>query len=225
MMKKKTISFFSKITNLGSFRLFIYAIIISVLLTGSFFYLLIYFPDFLIKSNTGDFILDLTFIGLLYVLSGLIPSFLILIIVYRVIRLLYVSLIRLLYLVIDLINYKVFNNTNYNKTKKIIKKMKIDKKNDFNIFWIAPIVVLVIGVLPLPIGYYNLSRLVVCVCALYFANTFYKSKDITNLWIFGFIAILYNPILPIYLYEKFIWIIVNLITIFLFYKNKDKIIK
>ena len=223
MMKKKRISFFSKIANLGSFRLFIYAIIISILLTGSFFYLLIYFPDFLIKSNTGDFILDLTLIGRFYILSGFIPSFFILIIVYRAVRLIYVSLIRLLYFVIDLINYKVFNNTNYNKTKKIIKKMKIDKKNDFNIFWIAPIVVLGIGVLPLPIGYYNLSRLVVCACALYFANTFYRNKDNTNLWIFGFIAVLYNPILPIYLYEKFIWIIVNLITIFLFYKNKDKI--
>ena len=27
---------------------------------------------------------------------------------------------------------------------------------------------------------------------------------------FGFIAILYNPIIPVYLYEKFIWIIVNM---------------
>jgi len=89
------------------------------------------------------------------------------------------------------------------------------------VFWLAPIIVLAIGILPMPIGYYTLSRLVVCAAALYFAISFYKKKDNTNLWIFGFIAILYNPIFPVYLYEKAIWIIVNLITIFLFYKNKN----
>ncbi|WP_145597828.1 DUF6804 family protein [Candidatus Pelagibacter sp. FZCC0015] len=89
------------------------------------------------------------------------------------------------------------------------------------IFWLAPIVVLVIGILPLPIGYYTLSRLVVSVSALYFAYNFYKKNDNKNIWIFGFIAILYNPIIPVYLYEKFIWIIVNIITIFVFYKNKN----
>lgn len=89
------------------------------------------------------------------------------------------------------------------------------------VFWLAPIIVLALGILPMPIGYYTLSRLVVCAAALYFATSFYKKKDNTNLWIFGFIAILYNPIIPVYLYEKAIWIIVNLITIFLFYKNKN----
>ncbi len=48
-----------------------------------------------------------------------------------------------------------------------------------------------------------------------------EKKNQTNLWIFGFIAVLYNPIIPVYLYEKAIWIIVNIITIYLFYKNKD----
>jgi hypothetical protein len=89
------------------------------------------------------------------------------------------------------------------------------------VFWLAPIIVLAIGILPMPIGYYTLSRLVVCAAALYFTISFYKKKDSTNLWIFGFIAILYNPIIPVYLYEKAIWIVVNLITIFLFFKNKN----
>ena len=89
------------------------------------------------------------------------------------------------------------------------------------IFWLVPIVVLAIGILPLPIGYYILSRLVVCASAIYFAYNFYKKNNQTNLWIFGFIAVLYNPIIPVYLYEKIIWIVVNIITIYLFYKNKD----
>ena len=94
-----------------------------------------------------------------------------------------------------------------------------NKKN--KVFWFAPIIVLAIGILPMPIGYYTLSRLVVCAAALYFAHNFYKKKDNTNLWIFGFIAVLYNPIIPVYLYEKAIWTVINLITIFLFYKNKN----
>ena len=101
--------------------------------------------------------------------------------------------------------------------------MKNVTEDNKRIFWLSPIVVLLIGILPLPIGYYTLSRLVVCASAIYFAHNFYKKKDNTNLWIFGFIAVLYNPIIPVYLYEKIIWIVVNLITAYLFYHNRLKI--
>lgn len=105
--------------------------------------------------------------------------------------------------------------------KKVkIKKMKKTKEKD--IFWIAPIVVLVIALFPLPIGYYTLSRLVVSACALYYAIQFHKRNNTTYTWIYGFLVVLYNPILPIYLYEKFIWVVVNLVTIYIFYKNKKK---
>lgn len=99
--------------------------------------------------------------------------------------------------------------------------MKDISNKQNKVFWLTPIIVLAIGILPMPIGYYTLSRLVVCAAALYFAHNFYKKKDNTNLWIFGFITVLYNPIIPVYLYEKAIWIVINLITIFLFYKNKN----
>ena len=89
------------------------------------------------------------------------------------------------------------------------------------LFWLAPVIVLAIGILPLPIGYYTLSRLVVSASALYFVYNHYKQNNNTNIWIFSFIAVLYNPIIPIYLYEKLIWIIINIITILVFYKNKD----
>ena len=56
-----------------------------------------------------------------------------------------------------------------------------DKSDDIlkNIFWIAPILVMAIGFLPMPYGYYNLSRIVVCVCSIYFAYNLYKQDDIT----------------------------------------------
>ena len=97
--------------------------------------------------------------------------------------------------------------------------MNIDK----NIFWIAPIIIMGIGLLPMPYGYYNLSRIVVCVCSIYFAVKLFKEDDLVFVWIFGFLAILYNPIIPIHLYEKGIWIIVNIITSILFFTKKSSI--
>ena len=99
----------------------------------------------------------------------------------------------------------------------------LKKLKQKDIFWLAPIIVLIIAILPLPIGYYTLSRLVVCGSSIYFAYNFFNKKDVTRTWIFGFFAVLYNPVVPVYLYEKIIWTIVNIITIVVFYLNKDKI--
>ena len=89
------------------------------------------------------------------------------------------------------------------------------------IFWLAPIILLVIAIIGDPvIGYYTLLRLVVCTSALYFAYNFYKKNNQSNIWIFSFIAVLYNPILPFYLYEKDLWRIVNIFTIYFIYKNR-----
>ena len=91
------------------------------------------------------------------------------------------------------------------------------------IFWIAPLIVLAIGLLPMPYGYYTLLRLVVCGCSLYYAYNFYENKNTQFLWIFGFIAILYNPLFPIYLYEKEIWIVLNILTAAVFFIKRDSI--
>ena len=92
-----------------------------------------------------------------------------------------------------------------------------------DIFWIAPLVAMGIGLLPMPYGYYFLSRLVVFVCAIYFAIQLNNQSDTTLVWVFGFFAVLYNPIIPIHLGEKTLWIIVNLITAVTFFINKNKI--
>ena len=89
---------------------------------------------------------------------------------------------------------------------------------DTRIFWITPIIAMGIGILPMPYGYYNLSRLIVCGCSLYFAFNLYKNKDITFVWVFGFFVILYNPIIPVHLYEKGIWIVAYLFLI-IFHTN------
>tara|TARA_B100001093_G_scaffold35202_1_gene30328 strand:- start:583 stop:870 length:288 start_codon:yes stop_codon:yes gene_type:complete len=92
-----------------------------------------------------------------------------------------------------------------------------------DIFWIAPLVVLVIGLLTMPYGYYFLSRFVVCGCAIYYAVQFNGQSDTTLAWVFGFFAVLYNPIIPIHLGAKVLWIVVNIVTAGVFFVNKDKV--
>ena len=92
-----------------------------------------------------------------------------------------------------------------------------------DIFWIAPLAAMGIGLLPMPYGYYFLSRLVVFVCAIYFAMQLNDQSDTTWVWIFSFLALLYNPFIPIHLGSKGLWVIVNIITAIIFLNNKDRI--
>ena len=85
------------------------------------------------------------------------------------------------------------------------------------LFWIAPLVVMGIGVLPMPYGYYNILRVVVCVSAAFMAVRAMKTGNGQLVpWLFGGMALLYNPILPANLNEKAIWMMVNALTAILF---------
>ena len=90
------------------------------------------------------------------------------------------------------------------------------------IFWIAPIVVMAVGVLPLPYIYYTFSKSIVCGCALFYLYKLYikEKRDTVFLWIFGILAVLYNPILPIYLHSKILWTIVNIGTAIVFIRKR-----
>ena len=86
-----------------------------------------------------------------------------------------------------------------------------------------PVAVLFIGVFPLPIGYYTLLRLVVTAAATYIAyNTFQKDKQSGWIWVFGFVAILFNPLIPIYL-DKELWMIIDFVVAILFIVYSRKI--
>ena len=85
-----------------------------------------------------------------------------------------------------------------------------------------PAAVLFVGIFPLPIGYYTFLRLVVTAAAAYIAyQTFQTDKKSGWIWIFGFVAILFNPLIPIYL-DKEIWMVIDLAAavLFLFYSRK-----
>ncbi|MFC7356727.1 DUF6804 family protein [Jejudonia soesokkakensis] len=81
-----------------------------------------------------------------------------------------------------------------------------------SIKWISILcaIMLIIAILPLPIGYYNILRVVIFLGALF--------VGISNMgktyWFITFllIAIIFNPFLPIYLKEKSIWIPLDIIS-------------
>ena len=86
-----------------------------------------------------------------------------------------------------------------------------------------PAAVLFIGVFPLPIGYYTLLRLVVTAAAAYIAyDTFQTDKQSGWIWVFGFVAILFNPLIPIYL-NKELWMIIDFAAAILFIVYSRKI--
>jgi FtsH-binding integral membrane protein len=64
----------------------------------------------------------------------------------------------------------------------------------------------------LPYGYFTFLRFVVCAVGAYLAyKTYEVSKESLWVWAFAGIAILFNPIIPIYL-QREQWVIIDLIV-------------
>ena len=99
----------------------------------------------------------------------------------------------------------------------------MDNLEQKDFFWLVPVIVLLIGLLPMPYGYYNMSRIIVCFSSVYFAYKLKDKKNILITWVFIVLAILYNPIIPIYFNDKFIWIGINIPTALMFYLNRKNI--
>jgi urea transporter len=68
---------------------------------------------------------------------------------------------------------------------------------------------------PWPYGYYQLLRWVTCGVAVYVAFLAYAWEKKWATYLFGFIAVLFNPLLPIYLLRE-IWQPIDVICALLF---------
>lgn len=75
---------------------------------------------------------------------------------------------------------------------------------------------LFLGLVDLPIGYYTLLRIIVTIGAV--AAVVSEFENGINFWviIFGIIAILFNPFIPIYLNDKSAWMPIDIIASILF---------
>jgi hypothetical protein len=88
-------------------------------------------------------------------------------------------------------------------------------------------ILLFLALLDFSIGYYKFLRWVVCATAIYTLYISYTSKDEINfsVWLFGLIALLFNPIIPFYL-GKVSWqyadVIVGVIFIASIFFLKEK---
>ena len=79
-------------------------------------------------------------------------------------------------------------------------------------------VCIIVGIALLPItgGFYTLVRIIVTIGAV--AATIQNSSNGINIWsiIYGGMAILFNPIVPVYLHDKGAWMMIDIIAIVLF---------
>lgn len=100
-----------------------------------------------------------------------------------------------------------------------ISKSIIKKKN---IVSIALVIILLLAVLNLPYGYYTLLRWVVTAGTIFLIWVAYKLEKRVFVWIMTVIAILFNPIAPIYL-AKETWVVIDFIIAITFIVSIFKI--
>ena len=74
-------------------------------------------------------------------------------------------------------------------------------------------ILLFLAVLPLPIEYYEILRFIVSIAAL--INIFQER------YIFVPVLILFNTIMPVYLYDKAIWAIIDIVSGLLFWSASE----
>lgn len=67
---------------------------------------------------------------------------------------------------------------------------------------------LFVGVLPLPYGYYMLLRFIACAVFAWAAHVTYEKNEEVLPWVFGILAIVFNPIIKIH-FPKEVWAVVD----------------
>lgn len=96
------------------------------------------------------------------------------------------------------------------------KAMK--QKNILKVPGIIAVVMLFLTFFNWPYAYYTLLRIVVTLAALYYAYVFGNLLKKYNFWFWAMlaIAVVFNPLIPIYLKQKGFWILLDLISIVIF---------
>jgi len=83
------------------------------------------------------------------------------------------------------------------------KAIKMDTQLLNNRPHLIPVIIaalmLLLALASWPYGYYQLLRFVACGVAVYVAFMAYNWQKMWATWLFGFIAVLFNPLIPIHL--------------------------
>ncbi len=89
------------------------------------------------------------------------------------------------------------------------------------LIWLVPVAITLFAVLPLPYGYYNMLRVVVTGFALWATWIEYeRSKGAMEMpvIVFGAMALLYNPIIPVHIFKE-LWVFLNVMTAIAFVRQ------
>ena len=93
-----------------------------------------------------------------------------------------------------------------------------------NWYLYIPVVLLLVAILNLEYGYYEMLRVVIAVFALFFAFKLNAIKQNGLMIVMIVIAIVFNPISPIHS-EKGIWILIDIVSAIVFLVSSAKIIE
>lgn len=75
-------------------------------------------------------------------------------------------------------------------------------------------VCLLLALLPMPYGYYQLLRLIVCGVSIWAAISTYKTNQTLTI-LYALVALLYNPVFIIH-FDRSTWAIINVLTVLFF---------
>ena len=82
---------------------------------------------------------------------------------------------------------------------------------------------LIVTLFPWQYGVYMVGKVIVfCVAIYYLAKGVGKNEDAVK-WPLIVLAILYNPLLPVYLYAAGLWVIADIIAIWIFWRTLNHI--
>jgi len=70
---------------------------------------------------------------------------------------------------------------------------------------------LVVGALPMPYGYYMLLRIAATLVFTWSAFIAYERSYKWLPWVYAILAILFNPIMPVY-FQKELWVIIDILA-------------
>ena len=87
---------------------------------------------------------------------------------------------------------------------------------------LIPIFILTVGLLPLPTPYYLLVKISVFIFSIAAFFSIPSDYNIEKI-IFLILAVIYNPIFPIYFGTRLIWFPVNCFTIYFFWRFREEL--
>ena len=82
---------------------------------------------------------------------------------------------------------------------------------------------LFLGALSMPSGYYDILRIIIFAASIYLSITNYNNNESGWMIAFCIIALIFNPIIPLYLYDKFTWMVIDIASGITFFMNAKKL--